>query len=663
MRRIFIAALLLSSLAFGQGGTTSGNIKPSNTGQDIGDAGHRWDIFARDLNVSGTFTINGTFIGNFAGNVTGNLTGDVTGNVTSLGASTFAKANNVIWVGSATYPTLESGITAALAVGNGGTVIMPPGFTETFSTAISIGDSTHNVRVLAYPPVTLNCAVVDANPAAPTTDCVTLNRDSDFRCVSSGIISSASALNTSCQLVATSAAKFRNLFVVPYVSGGSRFWVDGWVFSNVNNATYGNPNGSGALVYLYRAQQPAAFQNVHILYPKNGYGLVSEGGTVHISNVQVDGESDTGAKPCLFTSPTTGAYAWNEDQRVYDTTCEHAGLGQYNWDINGNGVLNGVSNFRCFGCRIEAQLSGSGDTTALTRIRDAKGVTFYSPFLGYPGGGGTGYGFELSESVAGYTDNFHIYGAQTPASVNKLVSNTIITDTMLKDGGDYHYSTSAYERYDDTARTKFGNGAYWHFTPDATNLTKIRCGSTALEACGFQWISGANPNTAQWDLKVLTDNALQIFDNINAYSRFSMGTGTGGVTFFRFAPSGSMSIASSGNTTLVTIDNNGLFSPTKYGSQTNCSSSGGTCVAAPAGSVSIAAAATTVTVASTAVTANSQIFVQEDSSLGTKLGVTCNTTISRTYAVTTRTAATSFVITTSAAPAVNPACLSYFVVN
>lgn len=79
--------------------------------------------------------------------------------------------------------------------------------------------------------------------------------------------------------------------------------------------------------------------------------------------------------------------------------------------------------------------------------------------------------------------------------------------------------------------------------------------------------------------------------------------------------------------------------------------------------MTIAAAATTVTVSTTAVTANSQILIQEDSSLGTKLSVTCNTTIVRTYAVTARTAATSFVITTSAAPVTNPACLSYTIVN
>ena len=87
------------------------------------------------------------------------------------------------------------------------------------------------------------------------------------------------------------------------------------------------------------------------------------------------------------------------------------------------------------------------------------------------------------------------------------------------------------------------------------------------------------------------------------------------------------------------------------------------CGASSTGAVIISAAATVVVVNTTAVTANSQIFIQEDSSMGTKLSVTCNTTISRTYAVTARTAATSFTLTSSAAPSANPACLHYWVVN
>ena len=97
---------------------------------------------------------------------------------------------------------------------------------------------------------------------------------------------------------------------------------------------------------------------------------------------------------------------------------------------------------------------------------------------------------------------------------------------------------------------------------------------------------------------------------------------------------------------------------------TNCSSaaSPAVCASAAAGSVVVAAAATTVVVNTTAVTANSQIFLMFDSSLGTKLGVTCNATEPALYGVSARTAATSFTIT-STAPTTNPACFSYFIVN
>lgn len=123
-----------------------------------------------------------------------------------------------------------------------------------------------------------------------------------------------------------------------------------------------------------------------------------------------------------------------------------------------------------------------------------------------------------------------------------------------------------------------------------------------------------------------------------------------------------------GYTALTDIDTTGLLKSTLYGTMTNCSSSASpaVCAAAPAGSVVIAAAAASVVVNTTAVTANSQIFVTIDRSLGTKLTVTCDTTSDLTTgspAVTARTAATSFTIAVPVAPAVNPMCLSYFIVN
>lgn len=102
-----------------------------------------------------------------------------------------------------------------------------------------------------------------------------------------------------------------------------------------------------------------------------------------------------------------------------------------------------------------------------------------------------------------------------------------------------------------------------------------------------------------------------------------------------------------------------------YFTATNCADSAGAaaCTTAQAGSVVIDAGATSVVVSTTHVTAISQILVQEDSSLGARLGITCNITMGRTYQVTARTASTSFTITSSAAPVTNPACLSFSIVN
>lgn len=123
-----------------------------------------------------------------------------------------------------------------------------------------------------------------------------------------------------------------------------------------------------------------------------------------------------------------------------------------------------------------------------------------------------------------------------------------------------------------------------------------------------------------------------------------------------------------GSVNLTGLTATGTVSGKAYSTATNCSSSASpaVCGSAAAGSVVIAAAATTVTVNTTAVTANSQIFLVPDDTLGTKLGVTCNSTLATLVgglAVTARTAATSFQITSGATPAVNPLCISYYIVN
>jgi len=107
----------------------------------------------------------------------------------------------------------------------------------------------------------------------------------------------------------------------------------------------------------------------------------------------------------------------------------------------------------------------------------------------------------------------------------------------------------------------------------------------------------------------------------------------------------------------------GLVTPT-IATTTNCDDYTGTsCGSAAAGTVSIYPGQTVVQVNTTAVTLGSEIFVQEDASLGGRLGVTCNTTPGRTYMIKARKAGYAFQVVASAAPETNPVCLSYHIVN
>jgi hypothetical protein len=112
-----------------------------------------------------------------------------------------------------------------------------------------------------------------------------------------------------------------------------------------------------------------------------------------------------------------------------------------------------------------------------------------------------------------------------------------------------------------------------------------------------------------------------------------------------------------------------MIAPT-YSTLTNCSSSASpaVCGSAAAGSVALPtnAVSSSIVVNTTAVTANSQIVVTTDDTLGAKLGVTCNSTVATLVGgltISARTAGTSFTIANNVAVVTNPLCVSYTIVN
>lgn len=100
------------------------------------------------------------------------------------------------------------------------------------------------------------------------------------------------------------------------------------------------------------------------------------------------------------------------------------------------------------------------------------------------------------------------------------------------------------------------------------------------------------------------------------------------------------------------------------GTTSNCSSVSvpAACGSAAAGAVAILGGNSSLVVDSTAITANSQIVLTFDASLGNRLGVICNTAFTQPY-VSARAAGNSFTVTLTTAPSVDPVCLSYLIVN
>jgi hypothetical protein len=114
----------------------------------------------------------------------------------------------------------------------------------------------------------------------------------------------------------------------------------------------------------------------------------------------------------------------------------------------------------------------------------------------------------------------------------------------------------------------------------------------------------------------------------------------------------------------------GTLTAKTIGTATNCLSaaSPAVCGSAAAGSVLIPTGTTSsnLTVNTTAVTANSQIIFYPDDSLGTRLGVTCNSTLATLAGgsfISARVAGASFTITFNGTIVTNGVCGTYTIIN
>ena len=240
---------------------------------------------------------------------------------------------------------------------------------------------------------------------------------------------------------------------------------------------------------------------------------------------------------------------------------------------------------------------------------------------------------------------------ERPAGVHGEGLDALVNCTGTQSGGNgcVGIENDAYTSFNFTVNTPylFGNAGFAEHDSPAGTV------STAMGS--FLAVTNSRTGTAALNTGFYAQSQAGVSPTRNA-AFYAVDQGTGASDYAIYIAGGKNNLGPQGTTvgSLLTT--------------TNCSSaaSPAVCAAAPAGSVVIAAGATTVVVNTTAVTANSQILVFPDETLGAKLSVTCNSTLATAaagLAITARTAATSFTISTLATVAVNPVCLSYMIVN
>ena len=177
-------------------------------------------------------------------------------------------------------------------------------------------------------------------------------------------------------------------------------------------------------------------------------------------------------------------------------------------------------------------------------------------------------------------------------------------------------------------------------------------------------------NATDW-LQVFTSNNMAAGEFVATYvdagGLYSIeGDGTANSERISIDPSNGRIVLSGTDASAVTLQSSTMVD--RLATSANCADSAGAaaCAKAAAGHFVIDASSTSTVVSTTAVTANSEVILTRDDSLGTLLSVTCNTQSSLTLGtprVTARTAGTSFTVSIDVGPTTNPMCVGYMVIN
>ena len=249
-----------------------------------------------------------------------------------------------------------------------------------------------------------------------------------------------------------------------------------------------------------------------------------------------------------------------------------------------------------------------------------------------------------------------ITGSGTTNRLAKFSTTTVVTNALFSDDGiDTTLTSGNLFMSSGSIFDSLTSGTLNFGISTATTMTFGRSGQNMV----INSKVGIGTSTPSATLHVIGD----IFANfINMLANgLGLDTSTAGTLSIGSTTATSINIGRANATTTIS----GPLKVTNLNTISNCNStaSPSVCGSALAGSVAMPTGGSTLVVNTTAITANSQIFVMEDQSLNSRLGITCNTANTRHYNIEARVVGTSFTIKSSANPTTNKACLSYFIVN
>lgn len=344
----------------------------------------------------------------------------------------------------------------------------------------------------------------------------------------------------------------------------------------------------------------------------------------------------------LLTFPGSPTGTCNFYQLAYNTSsgsvypCTTGGT----WGSAFGGGGGGVSSFTGDGTLI----SNSGSTGAVT-------ATLATAIARSVWGNPTS-----SVQAPGYTN--------APSVVSLVVQNQAAEGNAAYNFGAPSTTQGAARQTPSVTYTVTGTATTANFQENYFGSPTFADGSAGTITDAFNTYMGA-PAAAGGSLTITRSHTLGLVDSTSAASSI-----TGGLVVSATLGTTATSVGIGGGN----VNAGGTVTGALYASATHCAGAGtganpsvATCSAAPAGFFSCAtqASAGTCQVNTTAVTANSTILVQPDSTLGTALSVTCNTTADTGLTaprVSSRSAATSFTITLGTF-STNPLCFSYAIIN